>query len=139
MWIKSHTIVTKSATREQMWHLFADVNDWHRWDDGIEYARIEGEFKAGNHFLLKPKGSPEVKIHLVETQENQKFVDETRFPLATMNGTHTFETTSEGLRITTTMSMKGPLGFLWRKLVAQGIVDGLPGEMEKQVAYASKL
>jgi Polyketide cyclase / dehydrase and lipid transport len=139
MWSKSHTIITNAATKEQMWKLFADVNNWHTWDTGIDYAKMEGPFTAGNHFILKPKGSSSVKIQIIEAEENRKFTDFTAFPLAKMYGEHTFEETKEGLKITTTMTVKGPLGFLWRKIVAQGIVDGLPEEMPQQVLAASKL
>ena len=139
MWTKSHSIITTEATKEQMWKLFADVNNWHTWDSGIEFATMEGKFEKGNHFILKPKGGPKVKIALVETIENKKFVDCTTFPLAKMYGEHTFEETKEGLRITTTMKVEGALGFLWRKLVAQGIADGLSKEMPEQVKAASKL
>lgn len=139
MWTKSHSITTKEATKEQLWKLFADVNNWHKWDEGIEYARMTGKFEKGNHFILKPKGGPKVKIQLLETIENKKFVDCTTFPLAKMTGTHTFEETSNGLKITTTMTVTGLLAFLWVKIVAQKIVDGLPVEMIEQVKYASKL
>lgn len=56
MWTKSHSIVTKEVTKEQMWKLFADVNNWHTWDEGIEFAKMEGEFEKGNFFTLRPKG-----------------------------------------------------------------------------------
>lgn len=139
MWTKSHSIVTNDATKEQMWQLFSDVNNWHTWDAGIEYATMQGRFEQGNYFTLKPKGGPKVKIQLVETVPNRKFVDLTRFPLAKMYGEHTFEETTAGLRITTTMKVEGPLSFLWVKLVASGIADALPVEMEAQVKTASKL
>jgi hypothetical protein len=139
MWTKSHTLVTTEVTKEQMWKLFADVNNWHRWDTGIEYARMQGNFEKGNHFLLKPKKGPKIKIQLVEAIENKKFVDLTRFPMAKMYGEHTFEETPQGLKITTTMKVEGFMGFLWRKLVAQEIADGLPVEMEHQVQVARKL
>jgi hypothetical protein len=138
MWTKSHSIVTKDVTKEQLWNLFADVNQWHTWDEGVEYAKMDGKFEKGNHFLLKPKGGPKVKIQLLETEVNRKFVDLTRFPLAKMYGEHIFEDTHDGLKITTTMKVEGPLGFLWRKIVAQGIVDSLPSEMENQIKVASK-
>jgi hypothetical protein len=139
MWTKTHSIITTDATKEQMWKLFADVNNWSQWDEGIEYAQLDGKFEQGNHFILKPKGGPKVKIRLVETIANKKFVDMTTFPLAKMYGEHTFEETAQGLKITTTMKVTGALGFLWRKLVAQGIADAMPKEMVAQVQHASKL
>jgi len=139
MWTQSHTIVTKKATREQLWKLFANVNQWSTWDEGVEYAKMDGRFEKGNFFVLKPKGGPKVKIQLIEAIENKGFTDLTRFPLAKMYGEHIFEDTTEGVKITTTMKVEGPLGFLWRKLVAQNIANALPAEMEQQVNHASKL
>ena len=139
MWTKSHSIVTREVTKEQLWKLFANVNAWATWDEGVESARMEGKFEKGNHFILRPKGGPTVKIKLIETTENKSFTDMTTFPLAKMYGEHVFEETPEGLRITTTMKVEGILGFFWRKVVAQPIVDALPKEMIAQVKYASKL
>lgn len=139
MWKKSYSIVTKEVTKEQMWKLFADVNNWHTWDEGIEFAKMEGKFEKGNHFLLKPKGGPKLNIELIETIENVKFVDLTKFPLAKMYGEHLFEETPQGLKITTTMKVEGLLAFLWIKLVAKGIVDGLPNEIQMQIKTANKL
>ena len=73
MWTRSHSIITQTATKEQLWKLFADVNNWHIWDKEIEYAKMEGSFEKGNFFILKPKKGPKVKIELVETIENKKF------------------------------------------------------------------
>ena len=139
MWTRSHSIITQTATKEQLWKLFADVNNWHIWDKEIEYAKMEGSFEKGNFFILKPKKGPKVKIELVETIENKKFVDLTRFPLAKMYGEHIFEETAAGLKVTTTMTVKGLLSFLWIKIVAQDIVNGLPDEMKKQAQVAGKL
>jgi hypothetical protein len=100
---------------------------------------MDGTFEKGSRFILKPKGGPKVKIELMEATPNRSFTDFTKFPLTKMYGTHLFEETSEGLKITTTMKVEGLLSFLWVKLVAQGIVDALPVEMEAQIKYASKL
>ena len=139
MWTKSHSIVTKEVTKQQMWNLFADVNNWHTWDTGIEFAKLEGKFEKGNHFMFQPKGGPKLKIGIVEAVENKKFTDFTKFPLAKMYGEHTFEDTSNGLKITTTMKVEGLLGFLWVKIVAQKIADALPADMNEQIKAASKL
>ena len=139
MWTKSYSLLTREATKEQLWKLFADVNSWHEWDTEIEYAKMEGRFEKGNHFILKTRKGPKVTIELVETIENHIFVDLTRFPLAKMYGKHEFKDTPEGLLITTTMTVQGLLAFLWIRIVAQDIVKGLPLEMEKQVKLASAL
>ena len=139
MWTKSHSIVTEEVTKEQMWKLFADVNNWHTWDEGIEFAKLEGKFEKGNFFTLRPKGGPNVKVKLLETVENKSFLDVTKFPLAKMFDNHTFEETPQGLKITNTISVTGVLGFLWRKIVAQKIVDSLPNDMQTQIKSASKL
>lgn len=139
MWTKTYSVVTNEVTAEQMWKLFSDVNNWNSWDKEIEWAKMEGEFVVGNHFIMRPNGGPNVKIKLVETTPNKSFTDFTQFPLAKMFGTHKFETTSDGLKITTTMKMQGILGFLWIKIVAQKIVDGLPNEMQAQIQAAKLL
>ena len=100
---------------------------------------MEGEFEKGNFFTLRPKGGPNVKVELLETVENKSFLDVTKFPLAKMFDNHTFEETPQGLKITNTISVTGVLGFLWRKIVAQKIVDSLPNDMQTQIKAASKL
>lgn len=139
MWSKSYSIVTKEVTKQQMWKLFADVNNWQSWDKSIEFAKLKGKFEQGNFFTFQPKGGPILKLEIFELIENQKFTDLTKFPLAKMYGEHTFEDTLDGLKITTTMKVEGILGFLWQKLVAQKIVDGLSNDMIEQIKAASKL
>ena len=139
MWTRSHSIETNEVTKEQMWKLFADVNNWHTWDKGVAFAKIEGKFEKGNHFMFQPKGGPKLKIGIVEAVENKSFTDFTKFPLAKMYGEHTFEETSTGLKLTTTMKIGGLLAFFWRKIVAQKIVDALPEDMQQQINTAKQL
>jgi hypothetical protein len=139
MWSKTHSVITTTVTKEQMWKLFSDVNNWHTWDSGIEYAKLVGNFEKGNHFLLRPKGGPNVKVELLEVVENKRFLDVTSFPLAKMYDEHLFEETENGLKITNIITVKGILSFLWVKLVAKKIVDALPVDVQEQIKAASKL
>lgn len=139
MWTRTHSIVTDKVTKEQIWKLFADVNNWHTWDEGIEFAKLEGRFEKGNCIKLRPKGGPDVKVELLETVENKMFLDVTKFPLAKMYDRHEFEETRKGLKIINTVTVKGILGFLWVKLVDRNLADALPTDMQKQVDTASQL
>jgi hypothetical protein len=138
MWAKSHSITTKEISSSELWAVYTDINNWHKWDDEIEYAKLEGEFAEGKFFELKPKGGPKVKIQIIKAIQNKQFKDLTKFPLAKMYGNHEFEETPEGLKVTVTMTVEGPLGFIWRKLVAEDIVKGLPEKFSEQVKYAKR-
>lgn len=139
MWTKSYSVITKEVTKEQIWKLTTDIDNWKNWDKSVEDSKLLGEFKVGEFFMLKPKGGPKVKIKLVEIEPFKKFTDLTQFPLAKMYGEHLYEQTNEGLKITVTMSVKGLLSFLWIKLVAQNIVNDLPNDVVNQIEYAKKL
>ena len=131
MWSKSFSKRIKGLNADQIWNVWIDVNQWDKWQDDIEYAKLEAEFKPGNTFLLKPKGGPKVKIEILRVEENINFTDLTRFPLTTMTGSHDFIQRGDELEIKTTMTVKGPLSFVWRKIVAEGIVNGLADQTEK--------
>ena len=139
MWTKSYSVTTKEVTKEQIWKLTSDIDHWKDWDETVEYSKLLGEFKAGEYFILKPKGGPKVKIKLVEIISQRKFTDLTSFPLAKMYGEHLYEETENGLKITITMSVKGLFSALWIKLVANDIVKNLPEDIANQIKTAKKL
>ena len=136
---KTFSTITTACTKEQIWKLMSNVNDWNKWDNSVEHSELQGDFKTGSVFLLKPKGGPKVRIKLVEVKPPAYFKDQTMFPLAKMNGEHWYEDTPQGLKITVTMTITGLLSGLWYKLVMKDIVQRLPEEIKSQIAEAKKL
>lgn len=125
MWSKTYSKKVKGLKAEQVWKVWTDLNQWHKWQSDIEYAKLEGEFKVGNKFLLKPKGGPKVNIEIIKVEPNRQFIDLTRFPGAKMYGSHEFVIHGDELEIKTTMSIEGPLSFIWRKIVAVDVANGM--------------
>ncbi|HSB97460.1 MAG TPA: PGDYG domain-containing protein [Spongiibacteraceae bacterium] len=76
VWTHAESIET-SATPEQVWRLFADVEGWKRWNAGIEHIEIFGDFVAGTTFFMQPPGEEGFTSKLIDVQENNFFVDET--------------------------------------------------------------
>jgi hypothetical protein len=120
MWIKKYSQTFNNITKEEVWAIWEDVNNYLAWHDDLELCQLDGEFKVGNHFKLKPKGGPTFKIEIVELKKYQRFVDCTHFFGAKMFDIHELKETNEGLRITSTLKVTGPLSFLWVLLVAKG-------------------
>lgn len=130
MWIRTYTKTVAGVKKEDVWKVWTDVNNWPTWHGDLEYCKLEGPFKVGNFFMLKPKGVGAVKIMITDIQEGYSFTDCTSFFGAKMIDTHALEETSEGLKLTNTLKVTGPLKWLWIKLVAQNVADTIPQETE---------
>ncbi|TGK98820.1 SRPBCC family protein [Leptospira levettii] len=139
MIVNTYTYTTNEINQEQIWKLMSDVNRWKDWDSTLEKSELLGTFETGNFFMIRPTGGPDVKIQLIEVRPNSYFKDFTKFPLAKMVGEHFYEKTSEGLKITITMTMSGPLAFLWNMIVMKNIVSHLAEDVKMQINEAKKI
>ncbi len=135
-WEKTHKVTVQNMAKNQIWKVWEDVNHWHTWDTDIEFARLDGQFKVGNSFQLKPKAGPKVKIELLKVEPNASFTDVTTFPLAKMYGIHEMRETGDGLEISHTVRIEGPLSFLWKRIVAEKVASGLEEQAQKMVQRA---
>jgi hypothetical protein len=136
MWIKQYSKVYPNVNKQAAWRIMTDINNWPNWHADLEYCQLHGPFAVGSHFILKPKGGPKVKIVLTEIVEGKKFTDCTHFLGARMYDTHEMEETTEGLRLTNTLVVKGPLKWLWIKLVAAKVHESVPEENETLATLA---
>lgn len=139
MWSRTHSRKVKGMAAARLWDVWVDVNQWHLWQDDMEYARLGGPFAVGSSFQMRPKGGPEVKITLNRVEPQRCFEDVTRFPGARMFGLHEFVPHGDEIEIRITMRVEGPLGFLWRKLVAEGVVNGLPAQTDALIGRVQAL
>ncbi len=138
MWTKKYTKIYKDINKTQIWRHWADVNNWPKWDDELEYCRLQGPFAAGSQFILKPVGGPKVTITLSHVVENERFTDYCQFLGAQMVDDHLLEETDEGLRFTSTITVTGPLSFLWVWLVAKKVANSLPKNFDQLVKMVAR-
>ena len=136
MWQKTHSMNFEGVRPEQVWKVWSDVNNWHAWQPDIEYARLEGEFAAGKVFRFRPKGGPELGIELTEVRPLAGYADLTRFPGARMLDAHKIVDHGDHIEIRNTLIVSGPLGFLWRKLVAEGVAASIERQTRSMIEQA---
>lgn len=136
MWRKTYSKTFSGIKRNDIWRIWIDINSWPTWHGDLDYCKFDGDFVVGNHFMLKPKGVRPVKIVLTAIQEGHNFTDCTSFFGAKMYDTHEMKDTAEGLQLTNTLVVTGPLKWLWIKLVAQNVADTVPEEIESLVRLA---
>ena len=136
MWSRSYSVTVNDIKPEQIWAIWSDVNNRHLWDTDTEWAKIDGPFQVGSKITFRPMGGPIVHMRISECIVNRVFTDCCQFFGATMYGVHEMEETPEGLRLTTTMKVTGPLSFLWRKLVVEKVVAELPEQTDALIKLA---
>jgi hypothetical protein len=127
MWEFEHSEEGK-ATKSSLWALYSDVTTWPQWDKGIEWIRLDGEFKEGTPGTIKPLGQDQLPFRLTEVVVDGGFSDETEIPGAgvTIRFRHTIESVGEGrCKITHRVSIFGP--------GADAVAPGIGPEMAKGV------
>jgi hypothetical protein len=122
-------------SKAEVFAAWADVERWSQWDEGLDFAHLQGPFHAGAKIKLKPKGGPVVAIDVLAADPECGFTDETSFFLARMVDVHAMRDTAEGLELTSTLSMHGPLAALLVKLVGAQVAASAPEQMRALHRY----
>ncbi len=138
MWQKTYSVIT-DVSASSLWKMIADISNWSAWDKDIEFTQVTGLPESGSEFVLKPKGAPAVKLTIEEFVPPHRFIDVTQFPFAQMRTVHKFIDTVAGTEIQVTVQVRGVLGFLWKRIVAQKQVDGLPEQTDRLIQRARQI
>ena len=134
MW-KAQFETTTDIPREKLFAAISDINNWSKWDEGLEITKIEGVAKAGTPFMLKPKGGPNVRMTIDEINPYH-LVDTAHLFLAKMRTTHDYVPSGNQTKILFAIEIWGLLGFFWRKAVGEGQIKGAAAQTEALIAYA---
>ncbi|WP_030326449.1 SRPBCC family protein [Streptomyces sp. NRRL B-3229] len=107
MWTYEHSIET-SATAEEIWARWADVESWRDWNADIESIQINGPFEAGAEIVMTPAGQDPVHLLVAEASVNERFVDEARFDGLVLRTEHRLDQGAQGrTRVTYHMEITG--------------------------------
>src|SRR5436305_445759 len=108
MWFSEYAQET-TATREQIWRVWADVEQWPTWNPDIEQIELSGPFAAGSRIVMKPFGEEPVELRIAAANEPSCFVDEADLGQIVVRTTHrAARLDDERTRITYRMEITGP-------------------------------
>lgn len=108
---------------------------WPEWNTDTAWVRLDGQFVEGATGQLKPKGGPKVSF-VVERLNNHEFVDVSRMPGGRITFAHRIDETPRGTEISVTVDIGGPLGFVWRLILAGDFRTALQPDLDRLVATA---
>ena len=135
MILAQHTLET-TALPENVWARWADVASYPEWDEGVESARLDGEFKVGACGVIKPKGGRPASFKITEVEEFRTFADQTLLLFARLRFSHKLEATDMGTRFTHVIQAEGPLAWVWSLILSPKLKTGLSPAMRKLARLA---
>jgi len=138
MWKREFSKVYEDVNPKKIWSLWEDVDNWPKWHRDLEYCKLDGKFSIGSYFILKPKNMGAVKIKITALKEGEYFTDCTEFFGAKMYDTHRITKTKEGLKISNSLWVTGPLSWIWIKLVAQYVASTIEEKISALVELSKK-
>ena len=128
-----------TATKEQVWNLWADVANWNSWDSTVRSSALYGDFSVGTKGVVKLAGGPKSKFVITACKPFETFTNRSFMPLCNVDFTLTLLETQTGwLLVTYRQKMTGLLTFFFSAVFGKMMAKGLPKGMDDLIAYAEK-
>jgi hypothetical protein len=109
---------------------WADMATWPEWNADTEWVRLDGPFATGSTGVLKPKGGPKTRFVISEVS-GERVTDVSMLVGARLTFDHRIRPTAGGgSEVQVTVSLTGPLAFLWNQILGKGIKKTLQRDLE---------
>ena len=126
-----------TATREQIWELWADVPNRTRWDRDLEYAKLDGPFRTGSTGEVKLRGQPPRKFLIIHCEPLEGYTDRFYLPFyGKMDWHHTIKETGGGREVAFRIEVSGPAALILAPIMRNILRDDLPPSVDKLVSLA---
>ena len=129
-WTFEHSAAS-AASKEAVWRRYADVTQWGDWSPAIEWAHLDGPFRAGAKGKSKARGAPAARFRLVRVEPNAVFASTTWLPGARLLFEHFIEPHDTGLHITHRATLSGPLSRLYTRRIRSLTEHSLPEGVDR--------
>ena len=128
-----------TASREQIWELWADVPNRTRWDANLEYATLNGPFRVGSTGEVKLEGQPARKFLITYCEPLEGYTDRFFLPLyGKMDWHHTIEETEGGRQVNFKIEVSGPTALILAPIMRNILQDELPPTVDKLIFLAEE-
>jgi carbon monoxide dehydrogenase subunit G len=124
------------TTKEKMWSIWTDIENWNHWINSVESSALEGNFENGVKGSMKIKGRSS-SFRIVEVVENESFICRSKLPLCTMDAGHVMKEENGKLQVKLYAKAYGPLTFIFKSAIEKE-AKGLKTALEKLEELARK-
>jgi hypothetical protein len=129
---------TTTASPAEIWRQWAEVADRTRWDDGLEWARLDGPFEVGSTGEVKLYDQSPTKFEIIECEPGRKYTDRFELPLGgSMTWYHSIAERGGGVRaVTFEVEVTGPTSVVLAPILRNILDEQLPSTVDKLIDVA---
>ena len=140
MWREEYSLEI-DTTKEIIWSLWADVRNWNKWNIGVEYSNLNGNFKNGTYGSVKTSNWSKalfLSFELKNCIENKSFIKRIKLPLCVIDFGHELIDEDQKLTLKHYIKIYGPLAFYYKKKIGYYAARCLPLSVKKLVNLVRK-
>lgn len=137
MWHAQHTLETTTSP-ESIWRCWVNVQGWPDWDDGLEWATLQGPMSVGSLGVIKRRGGERVPFRITEYVEGRSFTCLGRKLGTDVAFVHRLEPCSLGTKLTHRVEATGPFAWLLGLTFGRHIRESLPRAARKLAHLAER-
>ena len=128
-----------SATPEQIWAIWIDVQHWKDWDTGLKDAEMNGPFQLGQTGIITSLEGRKSKFKVVEYSQGLSYTYKTRLPLGSLYVKRYLSSQEGQMMFTHEVWFKGLTKGIFAKAFGGKFRQMLPKVLEniKQIAESS--
>jgi len=117
------------APVEVVFSLYEEVEAWPSWDSETTAVNLPGLTRDAQGWL-KPRNGPKASIRVIDVIPNRSFIIEGKLPFCRMQFGHELKANATWTTATHWVRFVGPLAFVFRRLIGNGIDKTLPHTLE---------
>jgi hypothetical protein len=128
-------IFETNSPKDRIWSSWIDVNNWNKWDAGIEYSHLNGHFENGTYGSFKTSDGGAKALYLSfeikNCIHNKSFTGRIKLTLCTID--LGYELIEEDTKLKTKYYIKiyGLLTFVYKRIIENSILVKLPMRIKK--------
>lgn len=106
---------------------WADPTTWPRWDSEIRAVTFDPTARRGT---LIPRSGPPLAFTITRDEPDRVFTNTGRLPGARLAFEHAVTASGQGAQAVVTVSVAGPLGWLWTRILRRSMASAAPASLD---------
>ena len=125
---------TSTAPASAFFTRWIDHDSWGEWSPDTDWVHLDGPVALGAVGIIKPAGGPKTRFTISALDPDREYTDTSYLPGARLVFQHLVISESGFTRLDVAVSMRGPLGWLWARIMGAGFRESTQADLDRLVA-----